>query len=50
MTAGTTTPTTFHVRAGGATGATVTVNGSSGSRLYGGAVTSSITITEIAVG
>lgn len=49
MTAGTTSATTFKVRAGGGsgTGATFTFNGSGGSRIYGGALVSSITIEEI---
>jgi len=47
MTAGTTSSTTFKVRAGGNTGATVTFNGQSGGRMYGGVLASSITITEI---
>jgi hypothetical protein len=48
MTAGTTSETTFKVRAGGNTGSTMTVNGASSARLYGGVIASSITITEIA--
>jgi hypothetical protein len=48
MVAGTTSATTFRVRAGGNTGATTTFNGAAGSRFYGGVLTSSITITEIA--
>lgn len=48
MTAGTTSSTTFKVRAGGNVAGTVTFNGMSGSRLYGGSLASSITITEIA--
>lgn len=47
MDAGTTSATTFRVRAGGATGATTTFNGGFGSRIYGGKLASSITITEI---
>lgn len=47
MTAGTTSATTFKVRAGPNAGATLTFNGMSGTRLYGGAAASSITITEI---
>lgn len=47
MTAGTTSETTFKVRAGGDTSGTFTFNGSGGSRLYGGVLASSITITEI---
>lgn len=46
MTAGTVISTTFRVRAGGTSG-TITFNGESGSRLYGGNLVSSITITEI---
>jgi hypothetical protein len=46
MSAGTTSATTFRVRAGGQAG-TMTVNGSGGARLLGGVLTSSITITEI---
>lgn len=45
MTAGTTSSTTFKVRAGG-NGATVTFNGSSGARLFGAIPKSSIIITE----
>lgn len=48
MTAGTTSATTFKVRAGGDTGATTTFNGSAGTALYNGTLASSITITEIA--
>lgn len=47
MTAGTTSATTFKVRAGVDTGGTNTVNGNSGARRYGGVMASSITITEI---
>ncbi len=46
MTAGTASATTFNVRAGGTAG-TFTVNGQSGARLFGGVLTSSLTITEI---
>ena len=50
MTAGTTSQTTFKVRAGGNTGGqTFTFNGGSGSRVFGGVMSSSITITEIKV-
>lgn len=51
MTAGTTSSTTFKVRAGGyADGGTFTFNGSwAGTRLFGGVCASSITITEIKV-
>ena len=48
MTAGTTSSTTFKVRAGtGGGGGTFTFNGTGGSALYGGTLASSITITEI---
>ncbi len=47
MTSGTTSATTFKVRAGPDSAATVTMNGVAGSRRYGGVVASSITITEI---
>lgn len=46
MTAGTTSATTFKVRAGGNVAGTVTFNGSGGSRQMGGVSNSSITITE----
>lgn len=46
MTAGTVSETTFKVRAGGAASGTFTFNGVSGSRLLGGVMASSITITE----
>lgn len=49
MTAGTTSATTFKVRAGGASGATFTFNGTGGNRRFGGVAASSITITEIKV-
>jgi hypothetical protein len=45
MTAGTTSSTTFRVRAGTNAG-TGTVNGIAGARLYGGVFASSITVTE----
>jgi hypothetical protein len=48
MTAGTTSSTTFRVRAGDTVGATVTFNGVSGARKYGGVMASSICITEYA--
>lgn len=48
MTSGTTSSTTFNVRAGSAQAGTTTFNGSAGARLYGGVSSSSITITEIA--
>jgi hypothetical protein len=47
MTAGTTSATTFKVRAGASAAGTTTFNGSAGSRVYGGVMASSITITEI---
>lgn len=47
MTAGTTSSTTFKVRAGSNSGATMTFNGSNGTRLFGGVAPSNITITEI---
>jgi hypothetical protein len=46
MTAGTTSSTTFKVRAGGQTASTVTFNGTASARLMGGVFASSITITE----
>lgn len=46
MTAGTTSATTFKVRVGRQTSGTITFNGSSGARLLGGAMASSIIITE----
>lgn len=46
MTAGSTSEITFKVRVGGSTGATTTFNGRSGSRIFGGVMASSITITE----
>lgn len=47
MTAGTTSATTFKVRAGGDTTGTTTFNGEGGGRKFGGVVASSITIMEI---
>lgn len=47
MTAGTTSSTTFRVRAGLSAAATVTLNGSLGSRLFGGVFASSISIMEV---
>tara|TARA_R110002096_G_scaffold130706_7_gene280064 strand:+ start:9149 stop:9679 length:531 start_codon:yes stop_codon:yes gene_type:complete len=46
MTAGTTSETTFKVRAGSHDAGTMTFNGDSGSRQYGGVLASSIVITE----
>ena len=47
MTAGTTSATTFKIRAGGDNAGTLTFNGRTGARQYGGTLASSITITEI---
>jgi len=47
MTAGTTSSTTFKIRAGSTNGSTFTINGAAGSRVLGGVLTSSMTITEI---
>lgn len=47
MAAGTTSPTTFRVRAGLAVAGTLTFNGAAGARQLGGVMASSITITEI---
>lgn len=46
MTAGTTSATTFKVRAGGNSAGTTTFNGTGGSRKLGGVCTSSLIITE----
>lgn len=46
MTAGTTSATTFKVRAGNSTAGTTTFNGVSSGRIYGGIMASSISITE----
>ena len=46
MTAGTTSSTTFKLRAGGAGAGTLTLNGQSGSRLFGGVFSSSLSVTE----
>ena len=46
MTAGTTSATTFKVRAGGITAGTTTFNGLTGSRYFGGVMASRITIKE----
>lgn len=48
MTAGTISPTTFSVRIGGPGGITITLNGQAGARIFGGVMSSSITITELA--
>jgi len=47
MPAGTLLPTTFKVRAGGTQAGVFTFNGVASARQYGGALASSITITEI---
>lgn len=49
MTAGTTSATTFKVRAGGIAANTLTFNGKAGAARFGGSLASSITITEIKV-
>lgn len=46
MTAGTVSATTFKVRAGPSTAGTMTFNGASGTRIFGGTLASSIIITE----
>jgi hypothetical protein len=48
MAAGATSATTFKVRCGNSAAGTVTFNGVGGARQYGGVMSSSITITEIA--
>lgn len=47
MAAGTTSATTFKVRAGGSNAGTTTFNGNGGTRRFGGVCASSIVITEI---
>jgi hypothetical protein len=49
MTAGTTSSTTFKVRIGNVNAGTTTFNGIASGRRFGGAISSSITITEIEV-
>lgn len=49
MTAGTTSATTFRVRIGPSSAATLTFNGAGGARTMGGSLASSITIEEIQV-
>lgn len=49
MTSGTTSATTFKVRAGSSAAGTLTFNGSSGTRKMGGVMASSIRITEVKV-
>jgi len=46
MTSGTTSATTFKVRAGSSTAGTTTFNGQSGTRIFGGVAASRITIKE----
>jgi hypothetical protein len=48
MTAGTTSSTTFRVRAGGGAASTITINGFAGGRIFGGVMASTITIYEVA--
>jgi hypothetical protein len=48
MTSGTTSATTFRVRAGGSAAGTTTFNGAAGARLLGGVMASSIVIRETA--
>lgn len=48
MLAATSSSTTFKVRAGGTTGATLTFNGSAGGRLLGGVLGSFLQVTELA--
>lgn len=47
MNAGTTSATTFKLRAGAQNSSTTTINGEGGSRLYGGALASTLTILEV---
>lgn len=49
MTAGTTSSTTFKMRAGAGSAGTITFNGVGGGRYFGGTMASSITIEEIQV-
>lgn len=46
MAAGTTSATTFRIRAGGSTAGTITVNGTASARKFGGVTTSNIKVTE----
>lgn len=48
VSAGSTTARTYRVRIGPTAAATVTFNGASGGRIFGGVMASSITVTEIA--
>jgi hypothetical protein len=47
MTAGTTSATTFRIRAGGSAAGTTTFNGVSGARYFGGVCTSNLSIMEV---
>lgn len=49
MRAGTASSTTFKIRAGGHTSGTLTFNGASGGRIFGGVMASSLSVTEIMV-
>jgi hypothetical protein len=49
MTSGTASSTTFNVRLGGHSSGTWTFNGTAAGRIFGGVMSSSITITEITV-
>lgn len=49
MTAGTTSSTTFRVRAGAGSAGTITVNGTASARRFGGVMASTMTIYEVAV-
>jgi len=49
MTSGTTSATTFKIRAGNTNAATTTFNGASGGRYFGGVLSSTLTIMEISV-
>lgn len=47
MVAGTTSATTFKIRAGGHTAGTTTFNGNAGTRIFGGVIASSVTVSEL---
>jgi hypothetical protein len=47
MTSGTTSATTFKVRAGANAAGTTTFNGTAGARLFGGVMASSMVIREV---
>jgi hypothetical protein len=47
MTAGTTSSTTFKIRAGSGTAGTTTFNGVSGARYFGGVSNSNLSISEV---